>query len=143
MPLVMNAPKLCPALPFSLIDAQFGSPEIASLKLTRPRLVVLAACATMIERKRHVDWTATLSHAFLAAGAPTVVGTLWPIEDHASESLFERFHAEYASTGDAPHALRTAQLRMISDPDPVMRHPSSWAGAQVTTLVPFSGRETH
>ena len=120
-------------------SSRLSASEIAGLQLARARLVVLAACGTMIERKRHVDWTPTLSHAFLAAGAPSVIGTLWPIEDAASKSLFERLHSELAATGDAPHALKTAQLRMIGDPDPVMRHPSSWAGVQITTLVPFAG----
>jgi CHAT domain-containing protein len=116
-------------------SSRLAAGEIAELRLPGTQLVVLAACGTMFEVSRHVEWTATLAHAFLAAGVPAVVGTLWPIEDSASAELFDHFHVAFATRHDPAEALRSAQLRMISDANPRFRHPSSWAGAQLITVV--------
>jgi CHAT domain-containing protein len=38
------------------------------------------------------------------------------------------FHEEYRASGDAPGALRAAQLRLLRSANPVLRSPAAWAG---------------
>jgi CHAT domain-containing protein len=40
----------------------------------------------------------------------------------------EAFHRFYRSTGDAPNALRHAQLQLLRSPASELRSPAAWAG---------------
>lgn len=106
--------------------------EIAQLEGAATRLVVLAACDSFGRGKEHLETTPTLAHAFLAAGVPSVVGALWPINDEPSRELFRTFHRHWtASDGGVAASLRHAQLALLDSSDPALRHPASWAGVAV------------
>ena len=116
-------------------DERHGStltaPEIARLRLTGMPVVVLAACSTATGAAYRLEGATSLSRAFLLAGAASVVGTLWDIEDNASEAFFISFHQRLAA-GDAPAAaLRWAQLELLSASDARLRAPQAWAAFQL------------
>lgn len=81
----------------------------------RPRsrpggLVVLAACRSDLTDRDH-DEVLTLATAFLAAGAGSVVGTRWAVDDRRSAVLMCLFHRFLAVDGLPPaDALRAMQL---------------------------------
>jgi len=90
------------------------------------RLAVLAACETEASRVFTGEGAIGLSTAFLGAGVPTVVATLWPVDDRATEALVRQFY-ERLSVGDAAgEALRRAQLAVAGDPR--TSTPFYWAG---------------
>lgn len=105
--------------------------DIYDLDLRGTRLIVLAACDSA-QGALDGGGGANLARAFLAAGARTVVATLWQTEDRASEELFKVFY-DRVRRGVAPAAaLRDAQLAMInSKEDSALQSPVSWAGFQV------------
>jgi CHAT domain-containing protein len=105
--------------------------EIYSLKLKGTQLVVLAACDTGNEYVPGGEGVTSLARAFLAAGVPTVVGSLWSVDDEATARLFEIFHKYFQKSGDPVEALRKAQLDMLQSPDKKDRSPSSWAAFEV------------
>ncbi len=83
-----------------------------------------------------------MSSAFLGAGVPVVLASLWPVEDQVTASLMERFYAEL-SLGRAPvTALAQAQNTIRSDP--TTAHPFHWAGFVVigdgTALVDLEAK---
>lgn len=82
-------------------------------------LVVLAACQSDLAGHQH-DEALTLATAFLAAGAASVVGTRWAVDDRRSAVLMCLFH-RYLVVDRLPpaHALRAAQLWAL-DPDRVL-----------------------
>jgi CHAT domain-containing protein len=101
--------------------------DIASLRLPHTRAVVLAACATARGHARPGDANVSLARAFLAAGAPSVVATLWPIDDRAAAEFFPRLH-HYLAGGLAPaDALRATQLEWIHRRN---APPGLWAAVQ-------------
>jgi CHAT domain-containing protein len=51
-----------------------------------------------------------LAEAFLLAGAKSVVGALWDVEDSATESLMKAFYSHLARGQDKASALRQAKL---------------------------------
>jgi CHAT domain-containing protein len=104
--------------------------RIARARLVRPRLVVLAACGTMAGQTGGLEGAPGLARAFLAAGVPTVVGTLWPVRDSDAAALFVAFHERLRSGSPPPAALRDAQLAMLRGPAEAA-HPAAWASAQV------------
>jgi CHAT domain len=51
-----------------------------------------------------------LAGAFLYTGVPTVITSLWPVDDLSTILLMERFYDGYLSGMTPPEALRIAQL---------------------------------
>lgn len=73
-------------------SGNFSEDRILSELLLLPgSLVNLAACATGIQRESDAPLLAGLVPAFLVAGASSVVGSLWPIQD----STAARFQTEF------------------------------------------------
>ncbi|HEY0158450.1 MAG TPA: CHAT domain-containing protein [Thermoanaerobaculia bacterium] len=88
-------------------------PEIAALRLRRPVTVVLAGCSTARGESRGTDGVISVANGFLFAGAPSVVATLWPIDDRASALFFPRLHRRLAEGLPPAEALRAVQLDAI------------------------------
>jgi hypothetical protein len=60
-----------------------------------------------------------LTRAFIFAGTPTVVATLWDVNDEATALLMERFYTHLKKGVGKAEALRQAQLELIEEyPDP-------------------------
>ncbi|HUR79477.1 MAG TPA: CHAT domain-containing protein [Thermoanaerobaculia bacterium] len=112
--------------------------EIESMDLSNLDLVVLGGCETGVGKTHRSEGALSLARAFFAAGVRTVVSTIAPVEDDSSERLLTEFHRVYARDGDAPAALREAQLRMLRSSDPVDAEPAHWSSFQV---IEGSGRE--
>jgi CHAT domain-containing protein len=107
------------------------APEIARLKLPHAPIVVLAACSTATGAAFRMEGASSLSRAFLLAGASSVVGSLWDIDDEVSELFFIRFHQRLAA-GHAPAAaLRGAQVDLLHADDARLRAPRAWAAFQL------------
>jgi CHAT domain-containing protein/tetratricopeptide (TPR) repeat protein len=97
---------------------------------THQRLVVLSGCATSVGRRSAVVGAFGLTEAFLASGTREVVGALWPVDDRATATLMRAFYAAFARSGDAPDALRRAQLAAAGD-TAATRTPD-WAAFRLT-----------
>jgi CHAT domain-containing protein len=105
---------------------RLGVGEIAAMHLRKTRAVVLAACATA--RTRTGDRSISIAHAFLAAGVPSVIATLWPIEDEPAADFFPRFHRHLAQGLAPAEALRATQIAWIHRRD---APPGMWAAVQL------------
>lgn len=80
------------------------------LELGRLQLAVLSGCETgLVEHHYRVDEALGFSAAFLQAGVPTVVATLWPVDDVATTLLAGRFHHGLANGCGAAQALHQAR----------------------------------
>ena len=112
-------------------DGRIDAAAICRLHLPSTRLVVLAACGTMRGNGDRVEGMPSIARAFLAAGVPTVVGTLWEVDDEGTASLFLRFH-EFLRRGLSPSAaLQASQRELLRGRDERLRHPAVWAAAEV------------
>jgi len=101
--------------------------RIAQMRFEDTRLVVLAACSTVAGRNAPVEGASSLATAFLAAGAPAVLGTLWNIDDSAAAPLMQSFHVGIAQGVAPAEALRQAQILAIHNSSPTARDPGNWA----------------
>jgi CHAT domain-containing protein len=69
-----------------------------------------------------------LAQAFLAAGVPTVIASLWDVDDDSTSELMREFHHQYrVKHQNYSESLRQAQCSMIHSADPRRRHPYYWA----------------
>ena len=102
--------------------------EIYKMKLTRPRLTVLAACRTGVERYYNGEGMIGMARTFLAAGVPVVVASYWPVETGSTSQLMIKFHEHRRRSGlSTVEALRLAQTKFIEDPSQRYQHPYFWA----------------
>ena len=104
----------------------------ARLSLDAARLVTLSACETGItEFERVPNEYVGLAGAFLQAGAPAVVSSLWSVEDEATAALMQVFYNQLVRYGASPaQALRQAQQALIGQHQ--NQHPFYWAAFTVT-----------
>lgn len=102
--------------------------DVARTRLRGAPLVILAGCRTLRGGARRDDLAASVSRAFLVAGASAVIGTSWDIDDGVASRLFTRFHHLRAGGAHPVAALRDSQLAMLHDP---RLHAADWASAQI------------
>lgn len=107
-------------------DGRLEVREIFGLALDA-ELVVLSACETGLGRLSRGDELLGLQRAFVYAGTPAVVTTLWKVDDRASFRVMRLFHERLASDG-AARALQAAQTHGMRE----FPHPFFW-GAFVLT----------
>ena len=101
------------------------------LDLRGAELVVLSGCETALGEITRGDEIIGLTRAFLVAGSQTVISTLWPVDDAASERLMTAFYQRFLKGGDtAAEALRAAQLEMLAHES--SSAPYFWAGFTLT-----------
>ncbi len=99
--------------------------DIARLSLAAD-LVTLSSCDTGIGKHEGEEGIAGMVPAFLFAGAKSVVGSLWNVDDSATELQMKQFYVHLAQGEDEAAALRQAKLdclQMIRN-----RSPFYWAG---------------
>jgi len=106
--------------------------EVSALDLSGTRLVVLSACETARGEVEEGEGTYGLRRAFHAAGARTVVSTLWKIPDQTTSEMMGELYSDPGRP--AAEALRAIQidrirtLRASGQSD----HPYSWGAFMAT-----------
>jgi tetratricopeptide (TPR) repeat protein len=100
--------------------AQIAAAEIPA------RLAVLSSCSSAGGRVLSGEGVISVTSAFMSAGVPTVVATLWPVDDLTTARLMECFY-ERLSKGE-PVATALAKAKRTIQSDPATRAPFYWAG---------------
>ena len=90
-------------------------------------LVTLSACQTGLGSIQAGDEVIGMNRAFLYAGTPSLLSTLWRVSDVSTAVLIKHFYRNYDDASRA-EALRQAQLHVMS----YYPHPSYWAGFTLT-----------
>lgn len=103
--------------------------EIQNLNL-KGDLVVLSGCETDLEEIIG-DGVIGLSRSFFAAGADSVIGSLWNVPDIPTASLMTKFHVTLSENTDKAGALRQAMLETMKQ----YPNPRDWAGFKLVGLL--------
>ena len=75
---------------------------------------MLSACETRLGQLSRGDELLGLERAFLRAGVPTVVASLWKVDDAATHALMVEFYRNlFEKKLDKLEALRQAQVSML------------------------------
>lgn len=93
------------------------------------RLAVLSACDTAAGRMRFVSGGVTsLAGAFLYAGVPHVVASLWPVDDLATSQFMAHFYAAaVAAPGTESEALQAARQALRTQDGGRWADPYYWS----------------
>jgi CHAT domain-containing protein len=105
-----------------LSDGWFTARDAYALKLNCG-LVTLSACETGMNAVAPGDELLGLTRGFLSAGSPTVMMSLWTIDDEATAELMTTFYEELAQKKSPATALRTAQVKLLAQ----RPHPFFWS----------------
>jgi CHAT domain-containing protein len=113
------------ALPEDAEDGFLFADEIMTMDLSGTKLVTLSACETGVGKIMLGEGVAGMRRAFLAAGADSLVVTLWKILDEATVDLMKLFYANLLSGQACGEALRLAKTEIRKRPGCT---PRVWAG---------------
>jgi CHAT domain-containing protein len=102
--------------------------EIFGLRFNRTRLVILASCRSGLMVQPRSNGLGGLAHAFFSARVPTVIASLWDVDDESAAELMVSFHQLHrVEKKSFSQALRQAQLSLMNSADGKWRHPFYWA----------------
>jgi CHAT domain-containing protein len=141
--LVDPEPPLQSSLALTPADADDGfltQVDVLRLRATAD-LVVLSACESGKGSVRRGEGAVGLARAFLLAGSPRVLVSLWKVDDRATRLLMEAFYALWKGTGMPPAAaLRRAQIAVRDHEARVIDPVASRAAGRdvVTVRRPFA-----
>jgi len=111
----------------SIDDGFLNAYEIYNMKLNA-RLAVLSACETGSGKLQQGEGVMSMARGFIYAGCPSIVMTLWKVEDKSGVKIMEDFY-QYLSKGKRKDvALRMAKLNHLNNSDPLTAHPHFWLG---------------
>jgi CHAT domain-containing protein len=110
-----------------LADGQFNAIDAFNLDLRECELVTLSGCETGLALSGGGDEQLGLGRAFLAAGTSSLVISLWPVEDSATNKLMKHFYENLLKGESKVQALRAAQCLLLREDNPNSTHPYFWA----------------
>jgi len=108
-------------------DGWLNTADIYNLDINA-RLTVLSACNTGSGNLRKGEGVMSLARGFLYAGCPTIVMTLWEVEDNAGTKIMSSFYQNLKKGRSTDEALRLAKLNYLENANPRMAHPHYWLG---------------
>jgi CHAT domain-containing protein len=108
----------------ALDDGYLQTREIYGLAMNAD-LVVLSACQSSRGVLEGSEGPMTLARPFFFAGARSVIGSLWPINDKATVVLMNVFYRSLIGGSSTGEALRRAKNQMLATR---WAHPYFWAG---------------
>jgi len=99
--------------------------SIAESRLSA-RLAVLSSCFSGGGQITTGEGVLGLANAFVAAGVPAVLASLWAVDDAVTAGFVRLFYSGLADGLGTAEALRAAQERLRAEP--ATAHPFYWAG---------------
>ena len=103
------------SIAFSKEDGEDGfleAREIIQMELNA-NLAVLSACKTAFGKQIAGEGMLGLTRAFFTAGVPSVVASLWNVEDNATKKLMVEFHTRLRDGERPAKALQEAQRQLL------------------------------
>lgn len=114
--------------PDSANDGQLFLSELYSLNLDA-ELVTLSACETGSGEWVNGESTNSLASGFAYAGCPSILMSLWQVNDQSTSELMVEFYGNLFEGKNKAAALREAQMNYLEKlEDPLYTHPYFWGG---------------
>jgi CHAT domain-containing protein len=110
-----------------LADGQLNAIDAFNLDLHSCELVTLSGCETGLALSSGGDEQLGLGRAFLAAGAKSLIMSLWSVEDNATNELMRSFYQHLLNGESKVQALRAAQCELLHSTSSNYAHPYFWA----------------
>ena len=100
--------------------------EIFSLKLNA-KMTVLSACSSGEGELNKGEGVLSLARSFFYAGCPSLVMTLWNVDDNAGLTLMHQYYKYLKKGYSKPDAMQKAKVSYLNKVPPEKQHPYYWA----------------
>ena len=94
----------------------------------KARLAVLSACETGMGKIYEGEGVYNLARGFRYAGCPTLISSLWRIDDRSTALIVKGFYQQLAFGKNLDDALKQSKNQYINSADELLAHPRYWAG---------------
>ena len=111
-------------LPEGVQDGILTAKEISLLDLTHTQIAVLSACETG-RGEVTAEGVFGLQRALKQAGVNTIIMSLWPVDDAATQLLMQEFYQQWITTNMNKHQAFTKAQKTVKAKYP---SPEYWAG---------------
>ena len=101
--------------------------DIYNLKLNA-KLTVLSACNTGTGQLKKGEGIMSLARGFLYAGCPTIIMSLWEVEDESGTEIMTSFYKNIKKGKPKDESLRLAKLEYLESVSSRKAHPHYWLG---------------
>lgn len=99
--------------------------DVLGMRLDNVAMIALSACESGLGRVENGDEVLGFTRSFLSAGTSTLLASLWPVSDAATEKLMTTLYTDLAKGMEVQDAMRDAQRAVMADP--ATAHPFYWA----------------
>lgn len=100
--------------------------EIEQLPI-QTSLIVLSACETGIGQYQKGEGVVSIGRSFVYAGAPSLLMTLWNLNDQSGAFIIEKFYKNLNNGLEKDEAIRQAKLEYLKAYSQEFAHPFLWA----------------
>lgn len=100
--------------------------ELYNLPL-QARLAVLSACETGVGELKRGEGVMSLARAFMYAGCPSVITSLWSVDDASTSELMLHFYKNLKDGKKQDEALHLAKLQYLENKGIQASHPYYWS----------------
>lgn len=107
-------------------DGMLHTYELFSMKLNAD-LAVLSACNTGMGQLVRGEGIMSLARGFMYAGCPSIVMSLWAVNDESSATIMEEFYRHLAQGKGKDESLRAAKINYLDKAQGRQAHPYYWA----------------
>lgn len=91
-------------------------------------MVVLSACETGIGKYQKGEGVVSIGRSFMYAGSPSLLMTLWSLNDQSGAFLIEEFYNNIDAGMEKDEAIRQAKLTYLDNAEGLLAaHPFLWA----------------
>jgi CHAT domain-containing protein/tetratricopeptide (TPR) repeat protein len=109
-------------------DGYLEAREVMRMELGAD-IVILSACSTAPGSITSGEGITGLSRSFFIAGVPTVVASLWSVDDRSTSLLMTEFHRQLRDGERPANAMAAAQRKLLQEKD--LGDPFYWAAFTV------------
>ncbi len=135
----MESKLIFSSLNDSLNDGYLNTYEIYGLEL-QAQMVVLSACNTGRGVLHTGEGIMSLARGFIYAGVPSIVMTLWEVEDNSGASIMNLFYKNLKEGMSKNKALQRAKLTYLLNAPQHRAHPYFWAAyVDIGDTAPIKG----
>jgi CHAT domain-containing protein len=121
-------------------DGYLNTYELFNMKLNA-ELAVLSACNTGYGKHVKGEGLMTLARGFMYSGVPSLVISLWKVEDHSTAQIMESFYTYLKEGLPKDEALRRAKLDYLETAGSLAASPYFWSSfVNIGDTAPISFR---
>lgn len=100
--------------------------EIYNLDLDDAKMLVLSSCNTGAGYLQSGEGVISLARGFMYAGSPSVVMSLWEVDDYSGSEIIKDFYSNLKKGYSKSEALKRARSGYLKSADQLRSHPYFW-----------------